>query len=195
MEGDTPSFLNLIANGLASEADPRYGGWGGRYELRQSYGETRPIFTNSRDTVTAKDGRLYTSNQATVWRWREAYQHDFAARMDWCVKPPPEANHNPVAVVNGSDGKDPVLLEARAGETVRLSAKGSSDPDGDRIAYRWFQYGEAGTSPARFEIQGAATAEAAFSVDKPGTAHVILELRDDGDPGLYAYRRVIVTVK
>ncbi len=33
MEGDTPSFLNLINNGLSSSEDPNFGGWGGRYEF------------------------------------------------------------------------------------------------------------------------------------------------------------------
>jgi len=31
MEGDTPSFLNLIDNGLASWWNPGWGGWGGRW--------------------------------------------------------------------------------------------------------------------------------------------------------------------
>lgn len=31
MEGDTPSFLSLINNGLASYRNPGWGGWGGRY--------------------------------------------------------------------------------------------------------------------------------------------------------------------
>lgn len=33
MEGDTPSFLSLINNGLNVAERPDYGGWGGRYEL------------------------------------------------------------------------------------------------------------------------------------------------------------------
>ena len=33
-EGDTPSFLGLINNGLASFMSPTYGGWGGRYVWR-----------------------------------------------------------------------------------------------------------------------------------------------------------------
>ena len=31
MEGDTPSFLGLISNGLNDPEHPDYGGWGGRY--------------------------------------------------------------------------------------------------------------------------------------------------------------------
>lgn len=33
MEGDTPSYLNLILNGLSDAEHPDFGGWGGRYEL------------------------------------------------------------------------------------------------------------------------------------------------------------------
>jgi len=102
-EGDTPSFLGLIDNGLASAMSPAYGGWGGRYVFRQPYGETRPMWTqggdsypgrdSSRDTVTGIDGASYTSDQATIWRWRRAFQHDFAARMDWTIRDEGEANH------------------------------------------------------------------------------------------------------
>lgn len=191
MEGDTPSFLNLIGNGLASDVSPAWGGWGGRYELRQSYGETRPIWTNSRDTVTLADGREHTSNQATVWRWRRAYQHDFAARMDWCVQPRGKANHNPVAVVNGVAGKAPLRLSAKAGESVRLSSEGSSDPDGNGITATWMSYAEAGTCTARIEGSAAVMPK----TGKPCTAHVILTVTDDGAPALSAYRRVIVEVQ
>src|SRR5262249_36909819 len=38
-EGDTPSFLGLIDNGLASAMSPAFGGWGGRYVWRQPAGE------------------------------------------------------------------------------------------------------------------------------------------------------------
>ena len=33
MEGDTPSFLGLVNNGLNVPEHPDWGGWGGRYEL------------------------------------------------------------------------------------------------------------------------------------------------------------------
>ena len=89
IEGDTPSFLGLMNNGLVSYMNPTFGGWGGRYVWRQPWLETRPYWTNSRasrDTVVGVDGKTYTSDQATIWRWREAFQHDFAARMDWTIK-------------------------------------------------------------------------------------------------------------
>ena len=94
MEGDTPSFLGLIDNGLNAYRRPDWGGWGGRYVYRQPYGETHAIWTqggdefkrvDSRDTVTGTDEKEHTSDQATIWRWREAFQNDFAARMSWTL--------------------------------------------------------------------------------------------------------------
>jgi hypothetical protein len=193
MEGDTPSFLNLIGNGLAAHESP---GWGGRYELRRCYGETRPIWSNSRDTVTGADGKEYTSDQATIWRWRRAFQHDFAARMDWCVKGPKEANHNPAVVVNRVPGKGVVRIKTRPGSAVKLSAAGTTDPDGDNLRYHWFAYPEAGTFPGRVTVAGGRGPEATVTVHGAGkgTAHVILAVEDDGQPSLTAYRRVILDV-
>ena len=93
MEGDTPSYLGLIDNGLSSWSRPDWGGWGGRYIYRQPYGETHPIWTQggdefmrvtSQDTVTGVDGAQHISDQATIWRWREAFfqKTTSAARME-----------------------------------------------------------------------------------------------------------------
>jgi Protein of unknown function (DUF1593) len=154
-EGDTPAFLGLINNGLASFMSPAYGGWGGRYVWRQFYGETRPSWTqggdsypgrdNSRDTVVGSDGKIYTSDQATIWRWRRAFQHDFAARMDWTIRDAGHANHNPDVVVNGQAGKHPLTIDAVVGTPVVLDAAGTRDPDGNALKYAWFFYAEAGT--------------------------------------------------
>jgi hypothetical protein len=154
-EGDTPAFLSLINNGLASFMSPAYGGWGGRYVWRQPYGETHPIWTqggdsypgndNSKDTVVGADGKPYTSDQATIWRWRTAFQHDFAARMDWTVKDVHDANHNPHVVVNGQAGKSPVTVDAMVGTPLTLDTAGTRDPDGQTLKYTWFFYPEAGT--------------------------------------------------
>jgi hypothetical protein len=197
MEGDTPSFMNLIRNGLESHIEPSYGGWGGRYVLRQSYGETRPIWTNSRDRVTLPDGTVDTSNTATIWRWREHFQNDFAARMDWCVNPRSGANHNPVAVVNGQSGKGVVRIAAKPRQRVKLSAAGSSDPDGDAMSYNWYHYREAGNFRGNLAVHGADTAEAHIDIPadaRPGLAHIILEVKDNGSPNLWSYRRVIIDV-
>ena len=142
MEGDTPSFLGLIDNGLNSYRRPDWGGWGGRYVYRQPYGETHAIWTQggnmfsrvtSQDTVTGVDGKEYTSDQATIWRWREAFQNDFAARMDWTIADYALANHNPLLEVNGQAGTDPIVIDAEVGKPVLLDASRSRDPDGQGL--------------------------------------------------------------
>jgi hypothetical protein len=202
MEGDTPSFLGLIGNGLGWHVSPAYGGWGGRYALYQAYGESRPIWTNnqdSRDTVTADNGRTECTDPATIWRWREHFQHDFAARMDWCVVAEQEqANHNPIAVLDGDRTKRIVELGVKPGDTVTLSAAGSSDPDDDTLRMTWFIYREAGTFNGEVplsESTGPWTSFVAPAVKEAETVHVILLVEDDGAPSLFAYRRAIVTVQ
>ena len=154
-EGDTPSFMNLIDNGLGSAMSPAYGGWGGRYIWRQPTGATRPFWTqggdsypgndSSRDTVKGADGQAYTSDQATIWRWRTAFQNDFAARMDWTTKEVADANHAPRVVVNGSRGNEPLVLHALVGTPVTLDAAGTTDPDNHSLTYTWLFYPEAGS--------------------------------------------------
>ena len=138
MEGDTPSFLGLIGNGLNAPEHPDWGGWGGRYEFYTprmqkwfNEPETRPFWTDAEDEVLGVDGNWHTSNHATIWRWRQAYQNDFAARMDWTIKPYAAANHPPVAQLAHAE-----RLDRQAGERVALSAAGSTDPDGNRLVIR-----------------------------------------------------------
>lgn len=221
MEGDTPSYLGLIDNGLNAYRRPDWGGWGGRYIYRQPHGETHPIWTQggdlfsrvtSQDTVAGLDGRQLTSDQATIWRWREAFQNDFAARMDWTVSDYSHANHNPVVEVNGQPGTGPIVMDAEVGKPVLLDASRSHDPDGQELHYTWFHYAEAGGTGAHLAavtINGAGTSKAVVTptaVCRPqwlptaapcagsGTAHIILAVTDDGSPRLTSYRRIILNV-
>jgi hypothetical protein len=221
MEGDTPSFLNLIDNGLASWSRPDWGGWGGRYIYRQPYGETHAIWTQggdefgrvtSQDTVTGVDGKEHVSDQATIWRWREAFQNDFATRMDWTIRDYAHANHNPIVVVNGLGGTGPVVIDAEVGKPITLDAAGTRDPDGQTLHYHWFHYAEAGLADgnlADVSIAGADSSKAVVTATAvcrakwlplgppcsgDGVAHIILAVTDDGSPKLTSYRRVILRV-
>jgi hypothetical protein len=221
MEGDTPSFLGLIDNGLNAYRRPDWGGWGGRYIARQPYGETHLIWTqggdefkrvDSRDTVVGIDGKEHTSDQATIWRWREAYQNDFAARMTWTVADFKHANHNPMAVVDGKSGTEPIEMDVKTGQSITLDAGQSSDPDNQPIHYHWFHYPEAGLEEgnlAAVMLTGADTARVTVRADaacRPfwlpiipckgdGVAHIILAVTDEGSPRLTSYRRVILHVR
>lgn len=208
MEGDTPSFLYLINNGLGNSEHPDWGSWGGRYELYQPRTEkwflepeTRPLWNNAQDEVFGFDSSWHTDNKATIWRWRQAYQNDFAARIDWTIKSYKEANHPPVPVLKNEE-----VISAKAGDTIRLSAVGSTDPDGNQLFYKWFYYAEPGSftiSTARtgdpLKIEDAEKQNAWFIVPKkygrPGTMHIILAVTDNGTPALTRYKRVIINVQ
>ena len=175
--------MHQIVVGLGSLEHPTYGGWGGRFVREKN---TKNVWRGGKD-----DG----SWSKPIWRWSEDYQNDWAARADWCVKSFGEANHNPNVVVNGIPGKDIVRIEAKPGVNVNLSAAGSSDPDGDRLSFRWWYYKEPSTYPNEVKVKNANAEVAGFVVPNDGKGrdfHVILTVRDGGNPNLFAYRRVIV---
>ncbi len=222
MEGDTPTFLGLIPNGLSVPEHPDWGGWGGRYEFYQPElanmdpkgftggvpvePEPHAIWTNAVDEYTpwaaAEVGRpvrpgdkTFKDFRVTLWRWRDEIQNDFAARMDWTTQPYEQANHPPVPVL-----RHPAALTVKSGQPFELDARGSTDPDGDSLSYLWFHYPEAGSyrTPITFGGTAPNTAKVpvrAPQVQKPETAHFILKLTDKGTPPLTCYQRVIVTIQ
>lgn len=218
VEGDTPAFLNLIPNGLNFPDHPEWGGWGGRYEsyipdfsktkeggsIVEIAPETRPIWTNAIDTYipyhaseygrsVRKDTSIFTGYKETLFRWRDDFQNDFAARMDWCTKSFEEANHPPTPVLMHSD-----TITVKSGEIFGLDAFDSSDPDGDNISFLWFPYPEAGSYSGDFSLGQPENAHNAYAtapiVDKMETIHIVLRVTDKGTPALSRYKRIIVSV-
>ncbi len=219
MEGDTPSWLSLSPNGLGDPEHPEQGGWGGRYELYRPEvpvsdpktflggvpiePETRPIWTNAVDELrppvmgeygraTRASEKSYKDFKATIWRWRDDFQNDFAARMLWTTKPYNEANHPPVPILDQPDA-----ITVRSGQNFVLGAH-ATDPDSDSLSFYWFQYPEAGSYKGMLTIPVAENMPridvVAPKVDKPETVHFILRVTDKGTPPLSRYKRVIVTV-
>ena len=176
-EGDSPAFLHIIETGLRSDENPSYGGWGGRFQkVSDSYWKS-------------VDGKGVDPH--SILRWAIDFQNDWAARADWCVKNYEEANHPPIAIVQGSLDRD-----VKPGQVVDLSAEGSSDPDGDSLSYRWYQHDQADTA-SQAEISHANTkAGAQITIpEEPGKdLHIILEVSDDGSPPLKRWQRVICTI-
>ncbi len=171
------------------------------YTLYQPSGETRAIWTDnaeSRDNVTADNGRTEDSNHATIWRWREHFQNDFAARMDWCVEDEfKKANHNPRPVLNGDRSTGVMMISAKAGATVKLSATGTdAGDDGQQVNVTWWIYWEAGNigGATLSQTDGLETEVTLPKLKKSGTLHVILQAEDNGAPHLFAYRRALIQV-
>lgn len=225
MEGDTPAYLGLLPNGLNVPDRPDFGGWGGRYEMSQPtdkeiqvgrevqggvpiLAETRPIWTNASDAYQPRlfndhkraerpSDQTFTGNRVTLWRWRDAFQNDFAARMDWSnTSVYAEANHPPVPAL-----AHPENFTVKSGEKFHLDAWGTTDPDGDSLSYTWMQYPEAGSSSA-VKVDFKNFPENVYQVDRiapqvsqPETMHFILKVTDKGTPALTRYKRVIVTVE
>lgn len=186
-EGDTPSWFYFLSNGLSDPNQPNWGSWGGRFTVLRDR-----LYRDTRDRMgEVADAR------ASVWRWRPAFQADFQARMDWCVKPADQANHPPIPVLNGEDGVRILELKARPREVVQLSAAGSSDPDNDGLSFNWFIYPEPGTYSRSVPI--ADFSAEAVSLNIPADAagkmiHVVLEVTDTGEPRLTRYRRIILRI-
>ena len=219
IEGDTPSFLSLIPNGLNAPEHPDWGGWGGRYELYTPalattnpegftggvpvLQEPRAIWTNAVDsyrpmvhndygrTVRAHD-KVSVGYRTTIWRWRKDFQNDFAARMAWTTRSYKEANHPPVVELGHGH-----RLTVASGDSFMMSAAGSTDPDGDSLSYLWYQYAEAGSYKEPIKLGYAenhhTVSGQAPVVSKAETAHFIVQVSDKGSPALTRYRRVIVT--
>jgi hypothetical protein len=211
-EGDTPSYLYLIPNGLSSPEHPHYGSWGGRFTREKK----RNVPSNSGEWVTTEeryrdyamhleapdrwsDGRTEHDNTyCALFRWREAIQNDFAARMDWCASPYDQANHQPVAVVNGNRTGNVIRVTAAAGERVALDGSESYDPDGNELCFTWWHYPEPGSWKGELAIEGADTPAATVLVPEANrgeTFHVVLTVRDNGTPPLVAYRRIVFTIE
>lgn len=214
--GGTIPFLGLVNNGLYDIDHPEWGGWSGRYgkgktenywskhqSVKVDEEKNAPfyVFAEEADSWTdPESGDIYEASLfAPVWRWRRAFQNDFQARMDWCVKSWKQTNHKPVAVFNNDMSDGIVYINASAGEEIELNAAKSTDPDGDSIAFCWYNYPEAGTYEKIVDVKNPELAKTSFQVPEDASGkqiHIILEARDNNPiVSLYDYRRIVVNVK
>ncbi len=200
-EGDSPAFMHLYPNGLNDPEEIDQGSWGGRFDTVKKAGirsmsAVDPVVESSYDQYFMYGNS--SEGSGAIQRWKTGYDNDFAARMDWSITENYEdANHHPIAVLNGDKSLNILEVSAKAGAEVVLKANGSSDPDGDGLNYSWSYYAEPSSYVGEVEIQGASAVSATLKVpeDASGTTlHLILEVYDSGEPSLYAYRRLIVSV-
>jgi hypothetical protein len=142
MEGDSPSLLFHMPNGLGDPEHPEWGSWGGRYTSNPL--DCGAQYGDAVDMAQGLNGESFLTNHASVWRWRDAFQHEFAARMQWTLSawsPDSYTTHPPVVSLNGSCGAAALNLNISAGEQVTLDASASYSPDANaRLNFTWFQH-------------------------------------------------------
>jgi hypothetical protein len=192
-EGDSHLFLYIIPTGMNDPMHPGWGSWAGRFGLRDAE-PRRPNYywANQRDVWQGT-----TNRDNTLKRWAADLQNDFRARLDWCVKPFSVANHPPIAALNGDWSKEILTCTAKPNSNVRLSAAGSKDPDRHPLSYEWLVYPEAGTYPNEVRITNETSAETSVLVPPNAVGkeiHVLLTVRDRGEPPLASYRRAVIQV-
>lgn len=200
-EGDSPSFLYVIANGLNDPEHPDYGGWGGRFSLDkvknirgmdfiQRSGKDESVYDDYYMIGSAPEG------VRAIKKWEDHIRNDFAARMAWSQESNyADANHHPVVFVNGNKELSPIHIDAIPGETIHLSASGTYDPDNDSLTYLWYVYDEPSTGNAT--IENADSKDCLVKIPentRNATIHIILEVADNGNPQLTSYRRIIISV-
>ena len=149
--------------------------------------------------INTENGEEHNSIYVPVWRWRRAMYNDFACRMDWCMNKYEEANHHPVAAVDGDLSDEIVYNSVNPGETVSYDGSKSKDPDNDAIDYSWWIYNEAGTYEDEIVIKQTNQSQVTFEIPKDAKGkeiHLILEVKDlNPIASLYDYRRIVINVK
>ena len=191
-EGDTFTFLNFAANGLTGWEEGTPGGWAG-HGLENGMPRA-PRGGGMGMGVPAGFGtRTGARPSSPDPNFVPAAQNELAARLKWSVTPTfAGANHPPRVTLRTS-----ARITARPGETIRLEGA-ASDPDGNALRVKWFQWKDVDTYPG--QVTFANPAALATSVQVPGdaaagqTIHLVLEVTDGGAPPLTRYRRVVVTV-
>ena len=177
----------MVNVGLGNLENPSFGGWGGRLIQSES------IPNRWEDGEKAADFNPYTNQLDKAYgqaRWIPTLQNDFAVRADWCIKDYKNANHPPKVGLKHAN-----QLTAKPNEIINLQGT-ATDPDGDALAFRWWQYAEVGTYKGTVALNNADKPRASFQmpndIKKGETRHVILEVTDSKALPLTRYQRVIV---
>lgn len=198
--GGTIPWMGLVPHGLTDPSEQTWGGWSGRFgaekvaNVPSRIGRVKPheiihqpwkVYTDAIDHwVDPETGIEHHDEDTAIWPWRQAMWNDLQARMDWCVKSFEEANHHPVAAINGDASDEIIRMPGNVGDQLVFDALASTDPDGDPLSYKWWIYPEAGMNPYGREItilkQDQAKIDLVIPADAEGKElHLILEVWDN----------------
>lgn len=199
-EGDNPTFMNMLGNGLRAYEEGSYGGWGGRTIANletTGFSFATPQDTSARAMAailsTANNQQTKSAGELAYPNFFPAAQQDFAARLKWSVTPKyADANHEPIVQVEG-----PLTIMATPGEKIHLNSA-VSDPDKNGVSQIWWQF-HVGSYPGIVVIKNSHSAQAEVQIPNDAVAgqtiHIVLEATDNGVPSLTQYQRVVIKVR
>ncbi len=153
-EGDSLCWVPLLPNGLRGLEEGKYGTVVGRM-----YNDGEQLCPGY-DYLSGKEGNVNP--------FLYAFQKEWAARADWCVKEPSECTHPPVVSVPVKD------IDAAPGETVCLKAD-VKDADGKGVRTCWYLY-RSGSC-----YNGKANDLRTWNITDPYTKFTVPEDAENGD--------------
>ncbi len=185
VEGDTPSFLHVMPNGLNDPDDPTQVGWGGCHQFGISPDGETYAWTNWEQPLKG------ISNACEHKFYPDEF-NDFAARMQWADTG--AGNVNPIVVIDGDQGLKPILISPKREKVLALDASRSYDPDGDVLTFNWwFQEFPGQAVYPTIDNPQADKVRIAFPEDSDINAYqLVCEVHDSGPFRLTAYRRILI---
>ena len=176
-EGDSTTWVPLLPNGLRGLENGDLGTVLGR------------LYADG-ETLSPGDDAQKNPNPFLA-----AFQSEWAARADWCVRPYEECAHPPVVRAQSDE------ISAHPGQTVQLCVS-AEDADGSGLKTVWFVYTAAG------RYRGRARNLRPFSLTEPVTSFCVPEDAVPGDrfvlclaaetvkkPSIVRYAEICVTVE
>lgn len=189
VEGDTPAFLHLLQAGLNDPNVPAQGGWGGYFTWTLSEDGETSCYTNH-------GGEPFKSCYSLDEHFYPATFNNFVARINWATNG--TGNRNPVAAFGDDQTLNILTITPAPDTTITLDASKSTDPDANKLTFKWWVIPQAGTYQGALEIDDSDKATATLKIpsDSLGKSiHIICEVTDDGLPALTSYRRIILEPK
>ena len=191
-EGDTPTFLNLLNNGLRASTDGHWGGWGGiQRENAQAiaWGDTQPVgpdapgvapgiapagVKNPSAPGSSAGGQKKPAASTSGFSFHRNIpprtamvnaRFFAAAQNDFAAR----LRWSVTPKYEGANHEPkvsiagPMELSAKAGSSVRLQAQ-VSDPDRNSVRVTWWQYNDASTYPGDIRLSDPSSLATTFQV-------------------------------
>ncbi len=197
-EGDSPTFLILLPNGLRNLDDVSLGGIAGRYKLADdkfnSKGQPLNYWNPEEDEYEASDGSVVKTE--SMWRYVADIQHDMAARAKWCVSSTyNDSYHAPEITV-----KDEQDISAKPNDECEFKITTNSSESSD-ILLDTQTYSDISDFNPKFDINKTSENTYSVKVSIPDSvnsgdiAHLIIRATSTNEIPLVSYKRLSITVK